>query len=197
MSKDFNLLLYQVPDFDKGNTEYEHPLNHIFKNLGILQEPTVENITNGKFSFFLHSNLHCHACNFSLLNDDQKKSVEQQGFIIEAEHMQLSFHLFDYESFQDLKSLKETFVDHLRGYGKRLVMVIDSLDQLRDAGAGLRDWIPAQLPNNVHLILSTIPGAEYKIEPQLKVCTDLIFLWLANLKKTYLGIVIIDYFVLG
>ena len=49
-------------------------------------------------------------------------------------------------------------------------MVIDSLDQLRDAGAGLRDWVPAQLPSNVHFILSTIPGVEYRIELQLKVC---------------------------
>lgn len=50
-----------------------------------------------------------------------------------------------------------------------LALVLDSLDQLKDYGAGLMDWIPSKLPENITFLLSAIPDAEYKIVPELKV----------------------------
>ena len=51
-----------------------------------------------------------------------------------------------------------------------VVLVLDSLDQLSDDDAGRElDWLPKQLPDNVYMILSTLPGEEYICLPKLQV----------------------------
>jgi hypothetical protein len=43
--------------------------------------------------------------------------------------------------------------------GRPLLLLFDSLDQLEENGTGLGlDWIPAKLPANVRVVLSTVPG---------------------------------------
>ena len=54
-----------------------------------------------------------------------------------------------------------------------VVLVLDSLDQLSDDDAGRElDWLPKELPDNVYMILSTLPGEEYICLPKLQVCND-------------------------
>ena len=72
---------------------------------------------------------------------------------------------------KDFKELKKQFVGFLKSYDKPLIVILDSLDQLRDGDSGLKNWIPTSLAENVTLVLSTIPGEKYAVEPQLRVCT--------------------------
>lgn len=50
-----------------------------------------------------------------------------------------------------------------------MVILLDSLDQLRDYGSTLREWIPSELPSRITMFLSCIPGEEFKVGPELKV----------------------------
>ena len=68
-----------------------------------------------------------------------------------------------------MKELKEYFCELLEKQSERTVLVLDSLDQLRDFGSKLRDWIPKKLPENVVLLLSCIPADEFVVGPELKV----------------------------
>ena len=72
-------------------------------------------------------------------------------------------------SFQDLKSVKELFTEVLASCKEHLTIVIDSLDQLRDYGAGLKDWIPKTLNNKITFVMSAIPGDQYRVVPELQV----------------------------
>ena len=72
---------------------------------------------------------------------------------------------------QDLKSLKDLFKDLLKNTTEPMVVVIDSLDQLRDYGAGLRGWIPEFLNDEVTMIISAIPGEQFRVIPELEVGT--------------------------
>ncbi len=72
-------------------------------------------------------------------------------------------------SAQDLKSIKDLFTELVTTTTEELVLVIDSLDQLRDLGAGLRGWIPNQLSDSVTMVLSAIPGEQFKVVPELQV----------------------------
>lgn len=49
-----------------------------------------------------------------------------------------------------------------------MTVILDSLDQLTDYGAGLRDWIPRKLKGKVRLVLSAIPDDKFKVIPVLK-----------------------------
>ena len=53
-----------------------------------------------------------------------------------------------------------------------VVLIVDSLDQLRDHGAGLREWIPKSLPPTVTMVMSAIPADEFIVGPELKVKSD-------------------------
>jgi len=51
-----------------------------------------------------------------------------------------------------------------------VVLVLDSLDQLSDDDGGRElEWVPKELPENVYIILSTLPGKEYNCFPRLEV----------------------------
>ena len=56
-----------------------------------------------------------------------------------------------------------------------IIVILDSLDQLRDQGSRLKDWIPEDLPPNVTMVMSAIPGEEFVVGPELKVVWDLGF----------------------
>ena len=56
---------------------------------------------------------------------------------------------------------------------KPLVLVLDSLDQLSDDDAGRElDWLPKQLPDDVYIVLSALPGDEYVCLPKLQVLNE-------------------------
>jgi len=65
----------------------------------------------------------------------------------------------------EMKKLPETFYNFLIKVpkGKQLIIFLDALDQLSDADNS-KDltWLPANLPENVHLIVSTLPGECYE-----------------------------------
>ena len=68
-----------------------------------------------------------------------------------------------------MKSLKELFTEILASCKEHLTIVIDSLDQLRDYGAGLKDWVPKTLNKKIILVMSAIPGDRYRVVPELQV----------------------------
>ena len=68
-----------------------------------------------------------------------------------------------------MKELKEYFCTLLEEQSDRTVLVLDSLDQLRDFGSKLKGWIPKKLPENVTMLLSCIPAEEFIVGPELKV----------------------------
>ena len=74
---------------------------------------------------------------------------------------------------QTMKELKDYFctsvMEKLGTQPDRTVLLLDSLDQLRDFGCKLRDWIPKNLPENVTLLISCIPAEEFVVGPELKV----------------------------
>ena len=76
-------------------------------------------------------------------------------------------------SLQTMKELKDYFctsiMEKLEKHSERTVLLLDSLDQLRDFGCKLRGWIPTNLPENVTLLLSCIPAEEFVVGPELKV----------------------------
>ncbi len=49
-----------------------------------------------------------------------------------------------------------------------MTIILDSLDQLSDHGAGLQDWIPRKIKKNMKMILSAIPEEKFKVVPTLK-----------------------------
>ena len=52
--------------------------------------------------------------------------------------------------------------------------MLDSLDQLSpEDSAHMVTWLPKQLPKNIKFIVSTLPGEEYKVMPNLKVSSEL------------------------
>ena len=54
-----------------------------------------------------------------------------------------------------------------------VVLMLDSLDQLlADEGGRRLDWLPAKIPDDFYLIMSTLPDAEYECLPQLKVANS-------------------------
>ena len=60
------------------------------------------------------------------------------------------------------------FKEQLEEFDKPMCMILDSLDQLRDKGGNLQDWIPKTTPSNVRLIISAIPDEKYAVVPKLK-----------------------------
>ena len=83
-----------------------------------------------------------------------------------------------------MKELKEYFCDLLEQQTDRVVLILDSLDQLRDFGSKLRDWIPKNLPENVTMLLSCIPADEFVVGPELKV-SNFRVCWTTFLKTIY------------
>ena len=63
---------------------------------------------------------------------------------------------------QDLKSLKEKFRAKIAA-SSDITIILDSLDQLSDHGAGLKDWIPKELPSDVTMVISAIPEEQFKV----------------------------------
>lgn len=64
----------------------------------------------------------------------------------------------------------EFFETELNSIDRKVVIMLDSLDQLTpDDGALSMKWLPKEISQNVSLILSTLPGEEYKVLPALKV----------------------------
>ena len=50
------------------------------------------------------------------------------------------------------------------------MLVLDSLDQLSDDDGGRElEWVPKELPDDVYIILSTLPGKEYNCFSRLEV----------------------------
>lgn len=71
-----------------------------------------------------------------------------------------------------MKSLKDYFKECLEKSAENhpVVLVLDSLDQLSIDDSGRQmDWFPRQLPYNVYVILSTLPGENYQALPSLRV----------------------------
>ena len=62
------------------------------------------------------------------------------------------------------------FAEALKSIKSKMVIILDSLDQLspQDRPFHLK-WMPKKINRNVTFILSTIPNAEYKFFPVLKV----------------------------
>ena len=71
---------------------------------------------------------------------------------------------------QDFNSLVDFFAKQLQNMEEKLVIFLDSLDQLSRRGQGQTvGWIPRKLPGNVKIIISSLPGEEFNILPSLKV----------------------------
>ena len=52
----------------------------------------------------------------------------------------------------------------------RVVLILDSLDQLSTEDGGRQlEWLPRNLPENVSVIMSTLPGEEFEAFSNLKV----------------------------
>lgn len=76
------------------------------------------------------------------------------------------------DSLQDQMELLEFFPKCLEEACsiRPVVLMLDSLDQLpADEGGRRLDWLPAKIPDDFYLIMSTLPGAEYECLPHLKV----------------------------
>ncbi|EDO47108.1 predicted protein, partial [Nematostella vectensis] len=72
---------------------------------------------------------------------------------------------------EDMKSLREYFPECLKSAAtcKTIVLMLDSLDQLSpDDGGRQLDWLPKSLPDNIYLVMSTLPGDEYECLPNLQ-----------------------------
>ena len=64
----------------------------------------------------------------------------------------------------------EFFSEKLKSMDTKLVIILDSLDQFSpEDGALAMKWLPKEVSHNVAVILSTLPGEEYKTFPALKV----------------------------
>ena len=64
----------------------------------------------------------------------------------------------------------EFFELALQRIDRKVVIMLDSLDQLSpEDGALAMKWLPMNASRNVSIILSTLPGQEYKVLPALKV----------------------------
>lgn len=71
-----------------------------------------------------------------------------------------------------MKSLSEFFPRCLEEAcaEMRVVLILDSLDQLSTEDGGRQlEWLPRNLPENVSVIMSTLPGEEFEAFPNLKV----------------------------
>uniref|UniRef100_A0ABM0GQ48 Leucine-rich repeat and WD repeat-containing protein KIAA1239-like n=1 Tax=Saccoglossus kowalevskii TaxID=10224 RepID=A0ABM0GQ48_SACKO len=72
---------------------------------------------------------------------------------------------------EDLKQLIRSLREQLTNASEErpLVIFLDSLDQL-DTGDGAQQlaWLPTDLPNNVKIVLSTLPEEKYEYYPRLK-----------------------------
>ena len=71
-----------------------------------------------------------------------------------------------------MKSLSEFFPTCLQKACAeiRVVLILDSLDQLSTEDGGRQlEWWPRTLPENVSVIMSTLPGEEFEAFPHLKV----------------------------
>ena len=66
--------------------------------------------------------------------------------------------------------MADFFTEQLRDIESKIVIMLDSLDQLSpEDGALNMKWLPKDISSNVSIILSTLPGEEYKVLPALKV----------------------------
>ena len=73
-------------------------------------------------------------------------------------------------SFQTFKKMRDFFSEKLSDLKTKLVIILDSLDQLApEDGALSMQWLPKEVSKNVSIIVSTLPGEEYKVLPALKV----------------------------
>ena len=71
----------------------------------------------------------------------------------------------------------EYFEGQLQDIDRRIIIMLDSLDQLTpEDGALAMKWLPKSVPGNVSFVLSTLPGKEYLVLPALKVSTVLIYM---------------------
>lgn len=71
-----------------------------------------------------------------------------------------------------MKSLSEFFPRCLEEAcaEMRVVLILDSLDQLSTEDGGRQlEWLPRNLPENVSVIMSTLPGEEFEAFSSLKV----------------------------
>lgn len=67
-----------------------------------------------------------------------------------------------------------------------VVLMLDSLDQLpADEGGRRLDWLPAKIPDDFYLIMSTLPGAEYECLPHLKVANSSSLLYTLRVNALY------------
>jgi hypothetical protein len=73
------------------------------------------------------------------------------------------------ENFSDMQNMfKETLekVGSLKDKGKRLILIIDALNQLDNTNhAHSLEWLPADLPTNVRLVVSTLEGDIFDGQP--------------------------------
>ena len=64
----------------------------------------------------------------------------------------------------------EYFEEQLQEIDRRIIIMLDSLDQLTpEDGALAMKWLPKNISSNVSFILSTLPGKEYMVLPALEV----------------------------
>lgn len=79
-----------------------------------------------------------------------------------------------------MKSLTDFFPECLEKAAEdnKLVLVFDSLDQLSvDDSGRLMNWLTRDLPYNVYIVLSTLPGEDYQCLPSLRVRYLLVYYW--------------------
>ena len=83
--------------------------------------------------------------------------------------------------------LWEFFPKCLACTSRHVVLILDSLDQLPAEDGGRRlEWLPRNLPDNVFLVLSTLPSQEYECFPRLKVVC--MFFGLRFYKQNFVGV---------
>ena len=69
-----------------------------------------------------------------------------------------------------MKQLIEYFKEKLSQVDMELIIMLDSLDQLSpENGAHKMSWLPQRLPIKVKIAVSTLPGEQYRVIPNLKV----------------------------
>ena len=72
--------------------------------------------------------------------------------------------------FQGFQDVIEYFAETLNSVTTKMVIILDSLDQLSSQdGAFNFKWMPKKINRKVTFILSTIPNAEFKVFPVLQV----------------------------
>jgi WD40 repeat protein len=117
------------------------------------------------------------------------------GFDEEAENMRRQVEE-EYSIPLDFQNLSTTFKNFLVKIPttKKLVLFLDALDQLSNTdNANSLTWIPREMPQHVHLVVSTLHGEEKKVPSSIQIelekmlhkdGNELLYLWMKDAKRS-------------